>query len=540
MRVRNIPFNITLLNPKLASFMGLLPVTSTSINDIDGAFHKDGLYSEDIFGAVGSKDRNDTFGYIELKAKVLHPKVYDELHRLNKTYTGIMNGTTYGIWDDKAKDFIKSDMLEGETGYAFFMSHWQDLVFPVTKSPQRDLRINLINKFRDIAPMAILAVLPAGLRDIQIDDSGRSTEDPISKIYRKFLIYAGSIPEGLINKNDKLTDRTRSLIQRNLQDLYKELMTILAGKRGFLQNKWASRAVSHSSRNVLTSVEHGGESLDSANTLDMQTTIVGLYQSIKSLEPLLVYHHMGTGIAKDLVTSPNYPLTLTDTKTLLSVDHTLKEKARSEWGTPEGRAGLISNMKESANRNKPVLVDGYYLRLVYQDDIGIQLLASIEDLDETKDKDTIHPLTWAEYFYLETYKLMPDIRADVTRYPVTSMNSTYPSKLHMRTTIDSFILKMYDAGGKIIEGITLPEYPDITPGAAFFDATGVHYSMLDPLNGDMDGDTVSCTYVMSKDGVADIDKALSRVENYITSGGDLVQPTAQVVHKHLLANFTGF
>lgn len=46
--------------------------------------------------------------------------------------------------------------------------------------------------------------------------------------------------------------------------------------------------------------------------------------------------------------------------------------------------------------------------------------------------------------------------------------------------------------------------------------------------------------MFSEDGVKDINESMARPENYLTSDGGLVQPTTQVVHDHLFANFTGF
>jgi len=488
MRVRNIPFNITLLDANKKTFLGLFPVQAMEIRDVEGNFHPQGLYSNVIFGEQGSKERNIKFGYIHLKAKVLHPKIYDELHRLNRTYTGILHGTQYAVWDKRKRDFVKTDVLEGETGYAFFMQHWDELVFPKSKSHKRDLRIQLIKKYKNLAPMEYLAVLPAGLRDITTDENGRDIEEPINKLYRKFLIYANGIPSNLIGKNDPMLDRARSLLQKNLQELYALLMSLLEGKRGFLQNKWASRTVMHSTRNVISSVDHGGDDINSPRSLDAQTIMVGLYQTIKSLEPILVNHHMLNGLAKDLIANIDIEVSLINKKTLKAEKVILSERERTAWGTADGRAGLIGRLSERLNRNKPVIIDGRYFKLVYEDNKGIRVLNSISELPEDKDPNLVRPLLWSEYFYLEAFPLMDTIRTTFTRYPVTSMNSIQPAKVYLKTTVNGKMVNVYDTEWNLTKDPIYPEWPERDKEAPFFDSVGLHYSHLEAINGDMDGD----------------------------------------------------
>ena len=52
-------------------------VKSTAIFAPGGTnFDPNGRWSEEIFGRVGSKERKERFGYIDLRTKIINPTVY--------------------------------------------------------------------------------------------------------------------------------------------------------------------------------------------------------------------------------------------------------------------------------------------------------------------------------------------------------------------------------------------------------------------------------------------------------------------------------
>ena len=52
---------------------GLDPVTSSELLSRTGDFHPAGLFSESIFGPIGSMERRKTYSYINLNCYVIHP-----------------------------------------------------------------------------------------------------------------------------------------------------------------------------------------------------------------------------------------------------------------------------------------------------------------------------------------------------------------------------------------------------------------------------------------------------------------------------------
>ena len=70
-------FNIDLLILNRSNTGYMLEVKSPIIfESSSNIFKKDGLFSNEIFGDVGSKDRMERCGYIDLKIPVMHPLIY--------------------------------------------------------------------------------------------------------------------------------------------------------------------------------------------------------------------------------------------------------------------------------------------------------------------------------------------------------------------------------------------------------------------------------------------------------------------------------
>ena len=144
------PTNIELVDPKKENWVLKKPVTTTDVVEgMTNNLHPDGLYSTTIFGRMGTPERKTTEAYINLKLEVFPPVVFKVLKSLKSLYSGIMQGVTYALWDETQKDFIKSNILEGDTGFSFFLKHFDQIVFKRNNSPSRGANIYFLEKYRD-------------------------------------------------------------------------------------------------------------------------------------------------------------------------------------------------------------------------------------------------------------------------------------------------------------------------------------------------------------------------------------------------------
>ncbi|UKZ10971.1 hypothetical protein CZP2022_248 [Vibrio phage C-ZP2022] len=487
LKLRQIPFNISLLDNSRGRLKTLLPVRSLSTMDhLSSDFQQDGLYSTLIFGQQGTPQRDKRRSYIDLKVPVFNPIYFKELKRLKSLYTDIILGREYAVWDEKEKDFVRSKegILDGQTGFSFFLSHFNELEFKQGESKERQLRIEVLEEYRSVALVDFLPVLPAGLRDVQFDEaSGRPVEEEIGPLYRKAISATNAIPVGLDDKNSPLFDGPRRSVQIAINGISEYIINILAGKKGFLSGKFGSRRVFGTTRNVLTSMETGSEFLGDVRQPDLSTTINGLFQFMKGVEPILALNKLPKGFLADFIENIDQTVSLINRDTWKAEDTVVSPKQRDKWGTKQGREKLINGFKNAKSRHKPIMVDGYYLKLIYRDDKYFKVMNSIDELPEGYPKENVSPMTWVEMFYLHCAEIMPNVRVFNTRYPVTGLGSNYPSEIYIKSTNTGYRLKQLDDNWAETDNEVL-EYPK--PGMSFYESMAVHPSFLSGLGADFD------------------------------------------------------
>ena len=133
------PFNLSLLNLDSGNIYKQLGKV-TSGNMFDGAnynLHPEGLWSNEIFGPVGDPLRLKKQAYMDLNVEILHPLVYRELISANKLLDEIMAGTAFAVFDEETKQFVRSNAIDGETGYDSFLEILISINYQITGSPKK-------------------------------------------------------------------------------------------------------------------------------------------------------------------------------------------------------------------------------------------------------------------------------------------------------------------------------------------------------------------------------------------------------------------
>lgn len=285
------PFNIQIMDvDDFIQRHSLLPVTSTAIFETGTKrFHPDGLYSEAIFGQVGSRDRLVRKGYIDLHTDIVTPHLYKQLISLRSYYKDIISGKAYAKLDPEIKDLILAEPDEpgADTGFQFFVKSLPKITFARTDSVKRTDKIDLLEKYRDRMIIDKLIVLPAGIRDVKITDDYISPEE-INKFYVSILQLASGLPS---NKSDEpLYDAIRFQIQTKVMAIYDYITTLIDGKKGFAQGKFAARKLTYGTRNVITALPITRvDDPSSDRCIGPDEIEIPLFQAMKSSFPLIVY-----------------------------------------------------------------------------------------------------------------------------------------------------------------------------------------------------------------------------------------------------------
>lgn len=517
--ISKLPFNIEVLYLTADDVAKLKKTSSLFIFDNTNNFRPDGLFSTEIYGLVGSEYRNRSFSYIDLNVEVLHPIFYYIINKTIPWYDKIMAGKEYALWNPKTKEFEKSNLLHGKTGYNYFISHIEELNLPLTESTAREFNVKLYHNLvkEKTYTLRYLLVLPAGMRDYTIDKNGRPQEDEINHLYRKVLMQSNLIDASLNKNNAASIDSIRYSLQNLIVDIFNYIKSLMEGKGKMIQSKWLTRKTFNSTRNVASANIEKVTSLNDSNRLKYNETAVGLHQFIRMLMPKTIFKLKSGFLSR--VFSPNSEIaTLTNAKTLKKETIALTEivKDYDTWMLPDGLEKVIANYSNLNTRHNVITVNKgkHYIGLIYNDGKYFKLLQDIDEVPSNFDKSKVLPLTVTELFYLSVFDDDGKMPAFLTRYPISSYGSIYPSYVKLRTTSQSTSLIQLSEQWQPTD-IVAPAFP--ARGKDFYNTTTMHPTHNARLNADFDGDTVSLQMVLSEEAISEIKDRLSKKNYYIST-----------------------
>lgn len=483
-RSKLIPFNVDILDQRKFDRLDIKPVRA--MDHFDGGtsnFHEDGLFSISIFGRIGEEARDKRMSYIDIKTTIFHPLIYQSLIRLKGLYKEIIAGKRYAMWSEEQKDFVPCSDLEGDTGYHFFVRHWEKIEFKTSKSAARMDRIKLIEKYKKRALGSRIAVIPAGLRDLQVDETGRVSEDEINGLYRNLISISNTVGEGT-NYNAEILNVPRYSLQMKFNEIYSLIEKMLTGKKGFFQNKWGSRRVFDGTRNVISSIDTSSADMTAPNHPGINDTIIGLYQTIRGCLPL-TRHLLLNGWVGEAFSVGNGSAYLVDKITLKRELVELSPESYDRWTTQEGIDKVVNSYAESSIRNRPIDVEGRYMGLIYiGPDLTFKIFGDIDDLPPHLNREHVKPLTLCQLVYLSGYKRWNALAVLITRYPITGLGSIYISNVYVKTTVVGELRRELGHDWQPLDDTHLAlEFPTYEPDA-HYNALGVSPSRLLGLGGD--------------------------------------------------------
>jgi len=533
------PTNLSLLDFRKVVPGVFKQITSTdAFEGMTQNLDEKGLYSIDIFGKLGSTERERTEAYIDTKLDIFNPTYLKALIQLKGLYLGILKGAEYAVWDAKAKDFIKSNMIEGQTGFAFFMEHFQDLVFQLNESHKRKQRVELVSNFKEVAVAAKVLVPPAGIRDIQFQPNGSVVEPEITELYRKLIFRTRGVSIGTPDdKVNPLYDAVRWGIQSAYMDIDQYIFGLFDGKGGYFQRRVSTRGVQNGTRNVITARKVSRPFLSESTGVSPNSTDIGLYQAMLN-HPAICIHALLSKYLDSIFTMGTQTAKLVNMKTLnweyVEVSSNIVEK----WTTATGLTKLFNGFSNVHLRSKPIKIDGYYLALVYDDGKEVCVLHDINDLPEGKDRKFVTPINYIELFYLSCQAAIMDQLSQQTRYPIIGIGSIVPALPNLLTISGATRRRIMDSEWNEIG--TCMRYPHKVARYNYFDAMSVDPSRESGYDSDHDGDQLNCNSVNGEDSKEQVRELFGKRDYYISgSGRFLYDPISEPILFMLKAATSG-
>lgn len=526
------PVQMAIMDPReFIRAQQLSPVTSAFIRESSSEeFHRDGLFSEKIFGQIGSPERLTRFSYISLNSRIIHPIVWNSINRLKALYGEVLAGKSYAIFDNTTKDLERADdnTPDAGTGFNFFLKHLPNIEFRRTESLNRNDKITQIENYKDRWFIRECIVAPAGIRDMEAGEANPKSGS-VNGLYASLLNYTKALPP--IGGENTLYDSLRFAIQKKVNEIHMYFFNeMLEGKYGYFQRKYGSRSLALGTRNVISSAAIIGDSPDDPQFIKIDEVKLPIFQATKMCMPLMVYN-LRELFFNEIFSQAADQASLIDPKTLALQYHPITEDEKQRFLSSEGIEKLTNLFRDPEFRTQPVVAyddkdNVYFLYMVY--DLGdvvyytrsvVELKNSILGKHGKFDMSKLRPLTYIEMFYIAVFRATLNTPSYTTRYPAIGVGSDVPGKTHIVSTMPSRIVQLINQNN-METTIELPEYPIL--GNQNVDSTQLHPSILDGrmgLGGDYDGDTISESMVLSEEAKAEGMQHLDSLKRYMHPTG---------------------
>lgn len=519
-----------------------------------GNFDQQGLFSEFIFGEIGTPERASTHGFIELHTTVFHQEVFHLITQMKNFYEDIMRGVTYAYFDKDIKDFIVVPASDdrGDTGYSFFVKHVKKIDWGESTSNKRKTRVKGLEKCKANWFIDKCLVIPAGARDYYEDD-GRGKSDEINVQYVRVLKLATSL-QGVDDTTGPIFDMVRWHMQQSVNGVFDYLWKLYSMDNGFLQGSYNSRSIVRATRNVMVAGSVVKSPDNPGATLMPDEILLPLYQAMAAFMP--VFKYKLRVVFFDVVFSiETDTASLIDPNTLKLIPVELDVTERSKYLASDSMEDMINSFRDHELRHLPVTVVGadhkpYYLWLKYKDGDRVIIGRNVDDILEIAEAhsfgnvtaDNISPITYFEMYYIACFLTTRDKHVTATRYPVLHQWSIFPAKVHLGTTTEFSGVKLYPPAESEEEDVAvldLPRWP--TPDSASINGVAVHPCQLPvTLNGDLDGDMINNIGVLSEDANKECGEYLEHARSILDPNGKPIISLETDLAKITLYSLTKF
>lgn len=259
-------------------------VKSAKIEGRGGKLDSEGLFSEEIFGRVGSPIRKLTFGYIDLHVKIIHPQCWDMIVGLNPMINKMLTGKKKYIINPDGDIEESTDSFIGMSGIKALIDNWDKLNLNLVGKKHPEYVKFLKNNKEKIFIDKIL-VIPAGIRDVQLNVGGTNkkiiTSSEVNTLYEELLQQTKTVDSNLLDfLDDETVKNIVGAIQRKVIEINKWIEERLKGKNGILRGGLLSKTVDYSGR------------FNIVNDMSVKQGYIGVpWQAVLKLyEPFTIYH----------------------------------------------------------------------------------------------------------------------------------------------------------------------------------------------------------------------------------------------------------
>ncbi len=240
--------------------------------------HKEGIFSQEIFGRLGSVKRKKVFGYIDLKTKLIHPEAFKILTSINTDLTKLISGKENYIINKEGNLILDNE--NGKTGIVFFINNFNNINFSILKTTNPK-NIDYILKYKEHVLIDKYLVIPAGIRDIQIGATGSNLieHSEINNLYIKLLNQVNmAISLELIDEEMSI-DLIKN-VQKTLNSINDWFKSKIKGKYGIIRGGMLKKVVDYCARLVIVP----------DNNIELGQVGISWHICLKLFEPMFIHY----------------------------------------------------------------------------------------------------------------------------------------------------------------------------------------------------------------------------------------------------------
>ena len=499
---------------KMVKVNNLAPVTSPLYMTENKQPDPNGLFSFQIFGYPGSRERRMRPAYIDLEDHYLVPQVYKTLISLNRSYAELITGEKMFIFDQKTKELRKlpddADIPGMGTGLDYLYEYWGQIRFRDSESKKRNDKVEMLMSLsKDEAFMTKQFVIPAFLRDY----NPNSRVPEINGMYKSIIMSVDTLRS--IGKIGFSYNMTRSRLQMKIVEIYDYFMKLIKLKTGFLHQSLMSKNIDMGLRTTITAPSYMANSWKELPA-DFQHAAIPLTQCISTFTLFIQayvtsWFNSMVGNATNLVTYD---------QVTGKIDRKELHKNWKEEYSPEKLVKIMElYIHTPESRFHPVCIkfaDGkHYPFFFIADNKDITLDSGKINKDVLK---TVRYFTWTDLFYIAAEDVCRDKHVQITRYPITGPHSEYFAGVNVRTTYTTQEMLI---GNKLYE-----HYPKIDLSLPsnkieeqFVDTLEIFSPYMGPMGADHDGDQTTNRGIWTLEGNRAAQKQINSVGNLISPDG---------------------
>lgn len=501
---------------------GLKEVTDPIMFNTGNVPSPEGLFSTEIFG-TSSRERRDTFAYIDLKDHYLNPKAYIALKRLNRNFEAVIYGTK--------KFIIKNGVLEedenGNTGINWLYDNWEKIKFKKNDSNQRNERIDLLtNNPKNIIFTTKFLVAPAFFRDVNIQSTDSHPKVPeINNLYSKLIRNTKTIQES--STMDFIIQSLKGKNQDLIIEIYNLLKDKIQGKRGYIRQFLMGKSVDYSSRVVITAVPYTSNTVYDQD-INFYHTGIPLSHVCSEFTPFIIHwlknwfknnieNQASSFLYKENVNDAPILIKLKNPQSVFNEDY-IEKHLDHFISNPYTRFDTIEVPVDDASAEK---IGKKTITCRFE---GMTLSSeNINTVSRDNYKPNVHrALTWTDLLYRAAVDVTADKHIWITRYPVTDYLGTFTSRITVISTRKTQPM--------IVNGILYKKYPvidldakDTDMDAIFRDTIAMSALYLPAIGGDHDGDQITCKSVFSQESNEECEKIITSKSNLLSVKGTAIR-----------------